>query len=137
MLAVLHDDLIVIAQYGGYLPAPESRGVVAVRWNAEAEAFELAWFNPDVQMNGVTTISTASNLVYSSGVDPTGDVHFYGLRLTADERGAAGDVVVDVRVADAAEWYGSLDNGNNTVIGDDGSASWATFAGFVRITPRS
>lgn len=31
-----------------------------------------------------------------------------------------------------SRWFGALDNGNNTIIGNDGSAIWATFGGFVR-----
>jgi hypothetical protein len=63
-------------------------------------------------------------------------VRFYGLRLADDDDGPAGDVVLDVPIAGPDDWYAALDNGNNTIISDDGSASWATFAGFVRVTPR-
>lgn len=68
--------------------------------------------------------------MYGSGVDTTGAVHFYGLGL------ARGEVVLDVPVAEPDRCWDALDNGNNTIINDDGSASWATFGGFVRITPR-
>lgn len=132
-----HDGLLVIAQYGGYVPAPEARGVVAVRWDAEAQAFEQAWFNPDVQMNGVPTISTGSNLVYGSGVDTAGAVRLYGLRVVDGDGAVGGEAVLDLPIAEPDDWFGALDNGNNTIIGDDGSASWATFGGFVRVVPRS
>jgi hypothetical protein len=89
----------VVANYSGYEPVPGNTGVAAVRWDPIAQQFELAWANEDIQMNGVTSISEGSNLVYSSGVDVDGDVHLYGVRLRTDLFGPGGEVVVDTQVA--------------------------------------
>lgn len=127
---------IVVAAYGGYDPDPSVRGVASVRWNPDADRLELAWFNGAVQMNGVTSISEGSGLVYSSGVEAYGSVHLSGIRVWDSEEGAAGERVVDVRVAGPEDVDRAFDQGNSTVIADDRTLLWATAEGFVVVRPR-
>ncbi len=122
---------LVVAAYGGYRPDPSVKGVAGVAWNPDRDELELAWFNGDVQMNGVTSISEASGLVYSSGVEQDGSVHLSALRVWDDGDAEAGARVVDVEVAPADRVDDAFDQGNSTVIADDRTLLWATTKGFV------
>ena len=123
-------DMVVVANYGGYKPTKETRGVVAARWNAVHKSWEIAWHNPDIQMNGVTTISEATGLVYSSGMEDDGNVYMYGLKLRGNESHAGGEVVFRKKIGRAqAAW----DAGNNTIINDDGSMLYCTSKGIARL----
>lgn len=122
---------LVVAAYGGYDPDPSVKGVASVAWSPDREELELVWFNGDVQMNGVTSISEGSGLVYSSGVEQDGSVHLSGIRMWDAADGRAGQRVVDVEVAPADRVDAAFDQGNSTVIADDRTLVWATSEGFV------
>lgn len=119
---------LVIANYGGYRAAPEVKGVVAMR--RSNGAWQVDWVNDQVQMNGIPTISTGSNAVYSSGIGPTGQVEAIGLALTGPK---AGTVVMRTMVGDPADW---LDAGVNTIIAADGTLIYGADAGIVQIGGR-
>lgn len=99
---------IVIADYGGYRANPDAGGIVALSWTGET--FRTDWAAPDVQMNGVLTISGGSGMVYSSGLGAQGQIFARGL-IT---RGAnAGRLGYSAPVGAPRRF---LDRGVNTVI---------------------
>jgi hypothetical protein len=127
---------IVLAAYGGYTVDPAVRGVAGVEWNPEASEFEVVWFNEDIQMNGVTSISEPSELVYSSGAAPDGSLHLSGIRVWDTDEGPAGERVVDVPIVGPDEVGRAFDQGNSTVIADDQTLLWATSEGLVVVHHR-
>ena len=114
----------------------ENRGVAALRWRPAEEQLELDWFNDDVQMNGITTISEASGFVYGGGASPDGSIHLSGIRIWDHDDDPAGELVVDVPIVDADETEGAIDKGNSTVIADGRVTLWASSEGFVVVRPR-
>jgi hypothetical protein len=137
---------IVVTNYSGYTPdGPKdgkrnfAKGVVKLSWNPTKQAFQTDWTNLDIQMNGVPTISAASNLVYSSGGESDGNSWFYGVRMKSDTTGPGGAVVVRIKLGrskpsarGAADWI--FDQGNNTLLLDDGSAIFSGGPSIVRVT---
>ncbi|MEM6660884.1 MAG: hypothetical protein AAF666_01790 [Pseudomonadota bacterium] len=121
------DGLVVVANYGGYRANPDAKGVVAARWSAAAAKWEIAWTNSGVQMNGVPTISTGSNAVYSSGLAASGQIQMTGLGLTGP---TAGKVVMRASIGDPEDW---LDAGVNTVVARDGTLIYGADAGIVHL----
>lgn len=119
---------LVIANYGGYRAAPDVKGVVAMK--REVDAWVVDWVNDQVQMNGIPTISTGSNAVYSSGIGPSGQIEAIGLGLTGP---SAGRVVMRALVGDPKEW---LDAGVNSIIPAPGSLIYGSDAGIVHIGGR-
>lgn len=122
---------LVVAAYAGYRADSSVKAVASVAWNPGRDELELVWFNGDVQMNGVTSISEGSGLVYSSGVAEDGSVHLSGIRMWDDGAGRAGERVVGVEVAPPDRAKYGFDQGNSTVIADDRTLLWATSEGFV------
>ncbi|MEL7090066.1 MAG: hypothetical protein AAGL98_16755 [Planctomycetota bacterium] len=119
---------LVIANYGGYRAAPDVKGVVALK--RQAGAWVVDWVNDRVQMNGIPTISTGSNAVYSSGIGPSGEVEAIGLGLTGP---TAGQIVMRAVIGDPAQW---LDAGVNTIIPAPDMLIYGADAGIVRIGGR-
>ncbi|MEM1260580.1 MAG: hypothetical protein AAGH81_18795, partial [Bacteroidota bacterium] len=72
---------VAIAQFNGFLGQGKNplKGVQKVRWNTEANQFQLSWVNTDINMNGVLTYSLGSNLVYGSGREDGCNYYYYGL----------------------------------------------------------
>jgi hypothetical protein len=128
---------IVVAAYGGYTVDPAVRGVAGVDWDPEADQLEVAWFNGDVQMNGVTSISEPSALVYSSGAARDGSIHLSGIRAWDTDEGEAGEHVVDIPIVGPDEVDRAFDQGNSTVIADDRTLLWATSEGLVVVRSAS
>ena len=117
---------------GDHIPDLHQRGVVAVSWDTEAQKWELAWQNPDVQMNGITTISSSSNLVYSSGTDKSDSKHVYLYGLAFQDKGTirGGELMFKKKLGPVDDTW---DPGNNLIINDDQSMIYSSFAGLVRI----
>ncbi|MEL6877791.1 MAG: hypothetical protein AAGL68_06800 [Pseudomonadota bacterium] len=133
--AVLGGD-IVVANYSGYTPdgikdgSPDfARGIVKLRWTGTG--FAQAWLRNDLQISGIPTISSASQMVYSSGAEADGNTYVYGLDLATGEtryRALAGpSKSTSERLRD-----GVFDAGNNTLINDDGSAIFPAGETLVR-----
>lgn len=72
---------VAIAQFNGFLGQGKNtiKGVQKVHWNTEENKFELAWVNTDINMNGILTISSGSNMVYGSGREDKCNYYYYGL----------------------------------------------------------
>ena len=140
-----YGNSIVITNYSGYHPdgskdgEPDfAKGVVKVSWDPVAQRFQTDWANPEVQISGIPTISAGSNMMYSSGAEPDGYTYFYGLRLNDDESGKGGEVLLRERVAiSTPSRRGAndqvFDQGNGTLILDDGSAVFPGGPSLVRI----
>lgn len=121
-------DTVVVANYSGYLPngllvppggeppqggagswgtSPDAEpdvatGLVALTWSERSERFEVAWTNPDTQVNGVPTISGGANRVYGVGAEAaTGRTYLYGFRLEDDAAGPAGERLLRVELGGA------------------------------------
>jgi hypothetical protein len=121
---------VALASYGGYRAAPEVKGVASVVWDTRTQQWRLSWANADIQMNGVTSISGGANLVYSSGVETDKQIYMYGVTFSGAN---AGQVKLRVPIGPADQF---LDQGNNTVINDDGSLIYGTAHGIVRLRPK-
>ncbi|MEM8928201.1 MAG: hypothetical protein AAGC45_08350 [Bacteroidota bacterium] len=78
---------VAIAQFNGFLGQGKKplKGVQKVRWNTEANRFQLSWVNTDINMNGVLTYSLGSNLVYGSGREDGCNYYYYGLDWNTGE----------------------------------------------------
>ncbi|MEO0365885.1 MAG: hypothetical protein AAF265_10365 [Pseudomonadota bacterium] len=136
---------IVVANYSGYTPdgkkdgkPDRATGIVALRWDSERSTFIVDWSIADLQISGVPTISTGSNVVYGSGSEPDGNTYFYGLRLVDDEHGDASEIVVRALLGpskDSKRGAGDAiyDAGNNILINDDGSTIMAGGESLIRI----
>lgn len=177
-------DMVVVANYSGYLPnglrvppggfQPEgdpneflvspdavaefATGLVALRWSAASEAFEVAWEVRDRQANGVPAISGGANRVYVSGAEEeSAKTYLYAFRLQDDAQGAGGEEVMRVEIADApfrtpsTDADGNLvftiadlrfregelfDQGNNLIIHSDRSIILSGGAGLARVRDR-
>ncbi|MGD1840042.1 MAG: T9SS type A sorting domain-containing protein [Thermonemataceae bacterium] len=72
---------IAIAQFNGFLgyDCDNLKGVSKFRWGTDANAFNLEWTNDDINMNGVLTYSSGSNLVYGTGKETDCNYYYYGL----------------------------------------------------------
>ena len=99
---------VIVANYSGYLPnglrvpaggtvpdgapaewllSPDAEtdfatGMVAMRWNPSAGAFEVAWEVPERQISGIPTISAGANVVYGTGAEQATE-RTYLIRLLA------------------------------------------------------
>ncbi len=72
---------VAIAQFNGFLGQGKNplKGVQKVRWNTENNEFELQWVHTNINMNGVLTYSTGSNMLYGSGREQNCNYYYYGL----------------------------------------------------------
>ncbi len=68
---------VAVAQFNGFLGygCDNRKGVQKLRWDTATRRLELDWVNRDINMNGILTYSSATNLVYSSG--KKGDCNYY------------------------------------------------------------
>ncbi|MEL6188769.1 MAG: hypothetical protein AAFU79_29465 [Myxococcota bacterium] len=110
-------DMVVVANYSGYLPnglrvppggqppnggagswgvSPDAEsdfatGLAALRFVPERETFELVWAEPDVQVSGVPLIAAGGNMVYGSGAElADATTYVYGFLLEDEARGPGG-----------------------------------------------
>ncbi|MDX8346714.1 hypothetical protein SLH49_01835 [Cognatiyoonia sp. IB215446] len=114
---------VVIADYGGYRANPRAGGVVSLAW--DGRGFAPVWQAPDVQMNGVLTISGGSGLVYSSGLDASRRIVARGLIMHGENAGGLG------YVAPVGAPRRFLDRGVNTVILSGQRAVYSVDEGLV------
>ncbi len=72
---------IAIAQFNGFLGygCDNKKGVSKFRWNEINNQFGLEWTNNTVNMNGVLSYSSGSNLVYGTGKELDCNYYYYGL----------------------------------------------------------
>lgn len=72
---------IAIAQFNGFLgyDCNNLKGVSKFRWDTSANSFNLQWTNDSVNMNGVLSYSSGSNLVYGTGKEGDCNYYYYGL----------------------------------------------------------
>lgn len=99
---------LVIADYGGYRVNRDAGGVVSLSWTGGG--FRMNWAAPDVQLNGVVTISAGSGLAYSGGLDGINRIVAKGLITHGQNAGLLGYAAP---VGPARRF---LDRGVNTVI---------------------
>jgi hypothetical protein len=122
---------VAVAQYQGLTPGvlPPCRsapGVQRLRWDPEANAFEVVWVNDDIGINGVLTLSTRTGLLYGSAVVGCRFV-YYGLDW------ATGRAVLEEPLGRGATWS---DGGNQQTLPGDGSLIYGGARGWVRLAPR-
>ncbi|MGD1840041.1 MAG: hypothetical protein ACFB0B_03975 [Thermonemataceae bacterium] len=72
---------VAIAQFNGFLgyKCKNYKGVQKFRWDTEQDKLVLQWANDKVNMNGVLSYSSGSNLVYGSGKEEDCNYYYYGL----------------------------------------------------------
>ncbi len=177
-------DRIIVANYSGYLPnglmvpaggeiketeTPRwlvskdaiedfAKGLVALKYDKGKKNFVIDWENDDIQINGITAISTGSNMVYGSGAEEeNGKSWLYGFQLTDSDSGNKGDLKLRVELG-AAPFRGSkrdrkgnliiprkqyqltkneiFDMGNQILILEDGSIIVSGGRAIVRVRER-
>jgi hypothetical protein len=117
---------IACAQFNGFAPGCiNAKGVVKCRWNTATDKMSVEWTNMNVNMNGVLTYSSATNLVYSSGKETDCNYYFYGLDWNT------GNVVVRQKLG-TSELYN--DQGCNTSINDDSTLVYGSNGGFALLS---
>ncbi|MEM9719038.1 MAG: T9SS type A sorting domain-containing protein [Bacteroidota bacterium] len=72
---------IAIAQFNGFLgySCENSKGVQKFSWDTGKNEFQLDWATNQVNMNGVLSYSSGSNLVYGTGKEEDCIYYYYGL----------------------------------------------------------
>ena len=72
---------IAFAQFNGFLGygCDNVKGVSKFRWDEVSDNFELEWTNDTINMNGVLTYSSGSNLLYGTGKEVDCNYYYYGL----------------------------------------------------------
>lgn len=118
---------IFVAQWAGFRPdCDPPKGVQRVDWRPDRRRLEVAWAAPEVHFNGVPTASSATNLVYGSGVGPGCELRYRGLDL------ATGEIRLDVPLGTDRAF---LDQGNQQAVAADGSILVGVSRGAMRLSP--
>ncbi len=122
---------VAIAQYNGFLgyDCQNYKGVQKFRWNAEQKKLVLQWANNKVNMNGVLSYSSGSNLVYGSGKEEDCNYYYYGLDWDT------GEVALKLLLGVAQKFPKDpfYDQGVNHIIDEDGSIYFSGSRSLVKI----
>ena len=114
------------AQWNGFSPpCTPVPGVQKTVWDPVRRTLSLAWETGAVNMNGVTTVSAGSALVYGSGRRDC-VYRYYGLDW------ATGATKLDIPMGNDPRY---LDQGNQSTLAADRSILFGTAKGLVRIRP--
>ncbi|MEO0626645.1 MAG: hypothetical protein AAFY91_06630, partial [Bacteroidota bacterium] len=72
---------IAIAQFNGFLGqnCPTVKGIQKLHWDVEDDSWAIDWVNEEINMNGVLTYSSGSDLVYGSGRADDCNYYYYAL----------------------------------------------------------
>lgn len=115
---------IAVAQYNGFDPGPNPLpGVQKLTWSPESNTLDIAWATDEVNFNNVLTYSAGTNLVYGTG-QRDGIFYFWGLDWDT------GEVALEVLLGEGDDY---LDQGNQIVIDEDGTAFFSSATGIVRL----
>lgn len=126
---------VAIAQFNGFLGQGKTplKGVQKVRWNTDENQFELQWVNRDINMNGVLTYSSGSNMVYGSGRETKCNYYYYGLDWDT------GALVFRKHLGKACKWLNNPwdDGGGQQIIDENGNLYYAGGGSLVKLENKS
>jgi hypothetical protein len=122
---------IAIAQFNGFLgyDCDNIKGVQKIKWDTLNNVFELAWMNDEINMNGVLTYSSGSNLLYGSGKEE--DCNYYYYALDWDSGALAMRILMGPEGTFLDDPY--YDAGNNSIISEEGHIYFAGGASLVKV----
>ena len=127
----VHGYDVAIAQFNGFLgyDCKNYKGVQKFRWNSTRRKFDLQWATDQINMNGVLTYSSGSNLLYGSGKEEDCNYYYYGLNWDTGE--------VELKLLLGAEqrfpkdpFY---DQGVNHIIDENGSIYFSGSRSLVKL----
>ncbi|WP_340062969.1 T9SS type A sorting domain-containing protein [Ascidiimonas aurantiaca] len=122
---------IAIAQFNGFLGygCDNEKGVSKFRWNETNNNFQLEWTNNNVNMNGVLTYSSGSNLVYGTGKELDCNYYYYGLNWDT------GNVQLRYLLGQEENFPDDpfYDQGVNHIIDEDGSIYYSGSRSLVKL----
>ncbi|PSR17365.1 hypothetical protein C8255_12950 [filamentous cyanobacterium CCP3] len=119
---------VAVAQYNGFDPGPNPLpGVQKLTWSPDTKTLDIAWATDEVNFNNVLTYSAGTNLVYGTG-QRDGIFYFWGLDWDT------GEIALEVLLGEGDDY---LDQGNQIVIDEDGTAFFSSATGIVRLQSES
>lgn len=122
---------VAVAQFNGFLgyPCNNYKGVQKFTWNTTTNTFNLNWANNTININGVLSYSSGSNLVYGSGKETDCNYHFYGLDWNT------GNVVLNKTLGPEGTLLNDpfYDAGNNNIIDEDGNIYFPGGASLIKL----
>ncbi|MEO1434095.1 MAG: T9SS type A sorting domain-containing protein [Bacteroidota bacterium] len=122
---------VAIAQFNSFLgqPCPTEKGVQKIHWDTMNNAFELDWVNTDININGVLTYSSGSNLLYGSGKEEDCNYYYYGLDWET------GDPLFRQLLGGEGTFVNNSydDGGNNNIIDENGNIYFSGGSSLLKV----
>lgn len=122
---------IAIAQFNGFLgyECDNTKGVSKFRWDQTANQFQLEWTNDTINMNGVLSYSSGSNLLYGTGKELDCNYYYYGLNWEN------GDIDLKFVLGPEESFPDDplYDQGVNHIIDEDGSIYYSGSRSLVKL----
>ena len=122
---------IAISQFNGFLgyDCVNEKGVSKFRWNETNNNFQLEWTNDTVNMNGVLSYSSGSNLLYGSGKESDCNYYYYGLNWDN------GNIELSYLLGQEENFPDDplYDQGVNNIIDEDGSIYYSGSRSLVKL----
>ena len=126
---------IAIAQFNGFLgyDCANFKGVSKFRWDTSTDEFNLEWTNDSINMNGVLTYSSGSNLLYGTGKETDCNYYYYGLNWDSGNLEWRSLLGAEESFPDDPLY----DQGVNHIIDEDGSIYYSGSRSLVKLERHS
>ena len=127
----VHGYDVAIAQYNGFLgyDCDNYKGVQKFRWDSTKRKFDLQWATNQINMNGVLTYSSGSNLLYGSGKEADCNYYYYGLNWET------GEIELKLLLGTERKFPRDpfYDQGVNNIIDEDGNIYFSGLRSLVKL----
>lgn len=126
-----HGYDIAIAQFNGFLgyDCDNLKGVSKFAWNTSSDKLELEWTNDEINMNGVLSYSSGSNLVYGTGKEIDCNYYYYGLNWDNGNM----ELRLLLGMEEAFPDDPLYDQGVNHIIDEDGSIFYSGSRSLIKL----